>query len=123
MSDNTAEQASAVTTAVEQPPAPAANPNVKYVAFDKPLKRGAKEIEGVHLRKPGAPELRGLQIMSLIQMDTNSIQTLLPRITMPPLTPGDFGPDGVDVVDLVEMAAEVSDFLLARKKSNVFPTA
>lgn len=125
MSDTTEQAATASTVLADAEPTPPALDTTRFrrVDFDKPLQRGALTITGVTIRKPDPGALRGLQIMQLIQMDATQVQTLLPRITDPPLTPGDFGPGGVDVVDLVEMAAEVSDFLLARKKSNVFPTA
>ena len=91
-----------------------------FVPFSKPLPRGATQINGVTLRKPGAPELRGLQMMSLIQMDVVQLETLLPRITIPPLHKGDFapGPDSVEVSDLFAMGAEVANFLLSPPSSN-----
>lgn len=94
-----------------------------FVPFSKFLPRGQTLLEGVTLRKPGAPELRGLQMMSLIQMDVVQLETLLPRISMPPLHKGDFapGPDSIEISDLFAMGAEVANFLLSPPKSSGSP--
>lgn len=94
-----------------------------HVPLSKPLPRGATQINGVTLRKPGAPEMRGLQMMSLIQMDVVQLETLLPRISMPPLHKGDFapGPDSIEISDLFALGAEVANFLLSPPSSKGSP--
>lgn len=94
-----------------------------FVPFSKFLPRGDTLLKGVTVRKPGAPEMRGLQMMSLIQMDVVQLETLLPRITMPPLHKGDFapGPNMIDSSDLFMLGAEVANFLLSPPKSSGSP--
>lgn len=57
------------------------------VPLSDPIKVGDTEITSVTLRKPKAGELRGLKVSDILQMDVDSMMTLLPRITSPVLDP------------------------------------
>lgn len=82
------------------------------IDLDTPIKRGDQEISRVSLRKPAAGELRGVSLVDLMQMDVAALQTVLPRITSPALTPHDVAQ--MDPADLVQLAAGVSGFLLPK---------
>ena len=83
------------------------------VKLEQPIKRGETEITEVTVRRPGAPEMRGLAMLPLINMDVTALSTLLPRITMPPLHAGDIA--ALDPADLFNLGAEVSYFLLGKR--------
>ncbi|WP_373020741.1 phage tail assembly protein [Thiomicrorhabdus sp.] len=51
------------------------------VTLSTPVKSGDEEINTVELRKPKAGELRGLQLAMVLQLDVDSVNTLLPRIS------------------------------------------
>lgn len=94
-------------------------PSTTIVFLDTPIKRGDQVINQVILRKPDAPEMRGLSMLSLIQMETNAVEKLLPRISTPALLPGDVK----DGADLFAMATEVANFLLNRNQRADSPPA
>ena len=54
--------------------------------------------------------LRGLSLMSLMQMEVNTLAMLLPRITTPALLPEDVA--ALDPVDLLSMGGEVMGFFM-----------
>ncbi|WP_377153649.1 phage tail assembly protein [Roseateles sp. UC29_93] len=79
------------------------------VTLDQPIKRGSQDISEVELRKPTAGELRGVSLFDLVRMDVGAAQTVLPRITVPPLTRPEI--DGLDPADLFQLSAEIAAFL------------
>ncbi len=83
------------------------------VTLETPIKRGEETIASVYLRKPNSGELRGLSLQSLGQSDVNSLLTLLPRITVPPLTAHEV--ETMEIEDLSSMASVVFDFFMSRE--------
>ncbi len=79
-----------------------------YVDLNEPIIRGDDKIERVHLRRPKAGELRGVSITDLVRMDVNAVCTVLPRISMPPLTAQEA--TNLDPFDIGEFAGRISDF-------------
>jgi hypothetical protein len=79
------------------------------VTLDQPIQRGSQEITQVELRKPSAGELRGVSLFDLVRMDVAAAQSVLPRITIPPLTRHEI--DALDPADLFQLSAEVASFL------------
>lgn len=69
-----------------------------------------KAGDKITVRKPGAGELRGLQINPLIQGDYNSLEALAPRITTPILHKAHVA--AMDPADFTAFGGEVLDFLL-----------
>lgn len=84
----------------------------KPITLETPIKRGEQEIAAVTLRKPGAGELRGLQLQSLMQGDVNNILGLLPRITVPPLTGAEA--EALDPADLAALTGAVQGFFMTK---------
>lgn len=93
------------------------NPN--YVPLDEPIQRGEQIIEGVTLRKPRSGELRGVQLAQLMQLDVASLQTVLPRITQPILTPQDVA--NLDPADLLSIAGVMAGFFLTKAERASLP--
>ncbi|MBO9710684.1 MAG: phage tail assembly protein [Caulobacter sp.] len=82
------------------------------ITLDNPVIRGETEISDLKLRKPRAGELRGLQLVDVLKLDVKSLVTLLPRITMPPLTSHEV--EQLDSEDLLTLGSEVAGFFLTR---------
>ncbi|MGE7139655.1 phage tail assembly protein [Luteibacter sp. NPDC031894] len=94
----------------------------KTVTLETPIKRaGDVTLEKVSVRKPAAGELRGTSLVNLLNMDVGSLEIVLPRITTPPLLKAEVA--AMDPADLVQLATEVSGFLLTRQAKESFPTA
>ena len=98
--------ATPATAAAFNPLAPTA------IVLETPLKRGEQEITEIQVRKPQSGELRGVSLVDLLQMEVTALQTVLPRITTPTLTPFDVGQ--LDPADLLQLAGAVSHFLLPK---------
>lgn len=82
------------------------------VQLDTPIKRGDQDITAIALRKPSSGALRGVQLANLLQMDVNSLITVLPRISDPVLTEQDVR--NLDPADLLQIGTEVAGFLLPK---------
>ena len=89
------------------------------ITLDQPIKRGDTEIKALQLRKPQSGELRGLSLVDLGQLDVNALHKVLPRITIPSITEAEAR--GLDPADLLELGAEVGNFLLKRGSKPDFP--
>lgn len=84
----------------------------RTVTLHYPLERkgDTAPIATVALAKPTTGTLRGLSLMSLMQMEVTALATLLPRITQPALMPEDVA--ALDPVDLMLLAGEVMGFFM-----------
>lgn len=96
-------------------------PKLAKVVLDHPLTRGETQINEVTVRRPGAPEMRGLAMLPLLNMDVTALGTLLPRITIPPLHAADIA--ALDPADLFNLGAEVTNFLLGKRTEDNSPQA
>ncbi|RCV89714.1 phage tail assembly protein [Billgrantia montanilacus] len=102
--------------AAEQVEAPAAElPAIptETVTLDTPIQRGSKAVTEVTVRKPLSGALRGVALVDLLSMDTQSLQKVLPRITEPALTEAELRK--LDPADLVQLGSKVSRFLLGKR--------
>jgi hypothetical protein len=96
--------------------------SLRTITFDTPLVIGDQTIASVQVRKPASGELRGLTMMALSQLDYGALETLLPRITMPPLEKIDIA--RLDPSDFMQLGSEVMDFLLPMSaRGTASPTA
>ena len=92
-------------------PAPATPANAAAtVTLEFPIVRGATTITQLHLRKPKAGALRGINLAELLMLRAESVMVLLPRITEPPLLKHEV--ENMEPVDLIACATEVVDFLV-----------
>lgn len=86
---------------------------VKQIELDTPVKRGKATIKEIAVRKPLSGALRGVALVDLLNMDTRSLQKVLPRITEPALTEADCR--DLDPADLLQLGTAVSNFLLGKR--------
>ena len=98
----------ATTNATAAPAAPANT--AATVTLEFPITRGATTITQLHLRKPKAGALRGINLAELLQLRAEAVMVLLPRITEPPLLKHEV--ENMEPVDLIACATEVVDFLV-----------
>lgn len=86
----------------------------KTITLDTPIKRGDTEITSIEIRKPGAGELRGLSLRSLMNFDTDALMAVLPRVTTPSLTAHEV--NLMDPADLLDAGSEIATFLLKKRE-------
>ncbi|MBI2306105.1 MAG: phage tail assembly protein [Rhodocyclales bacterium] len=86
--------------------------NTTVVTLDTPIKRGDTQIASVTVRKPLGGALRGASTRRLLDMETDDLVTVLPRITDPVLTAADI--HQMDGADLLQLGGAVAGFLLPK---------
>ena len=77
-------------------------PLVNGITYD------GKQLKEITLRKPGAGELRGLKLIDVLQMDIDTMFSLIPRIATPVLTEQDV--EALDPMDLTSVVSETVGF-------------
>ena len=82
------------------------------VTLDMPIKRGKTTIDAITLRKPASGELRGVQLVELLNMDVATLIKILPRISSPGITAPEAA--SMDPADLLACGSKISGFLLQR---------
>lgn len=82
------------------------------VTLDSPIKRGKTEITQISLRKPQSGELRGVQLIELLNMDVASLIKVIPRISTPSITAPEAA--AMDPADLLACGGKITDFLLQK---------
>jgi len=93
----------------------------KTITLENPIQRGSETITSVMVRKPKSGELRGTQLVNLMNMDVAALEIVLPRITVPTLTRHDVS--NLDPSDLTQLGMEVTGFLLTRQAKAEFQPA
>ena len=89
------------------------NDTTKTIQLDTPITLpGDKIITEVQVRKPSAGALRGLALSDIFRLQTEVIQTILPRVTEPMLNKQVV--QNIDPVDLVALGTAVSSCLLPK---------
>lgn len=82
------------------------------ITLETPINRAGGDISQLTLLKPGAGQLRGCSLASLLQWDVDTLIKVLPRITQPGITEAEAA--RLDPADLTTLAAEISSFLLPK---------
>lgn len=106
----TAERPRAVTETVTETLTEAVT---ETVTLDSPIPRGERTIERLVLRRPSAGELRGVNLADVLQMQTDALIKLIPRLSNPSLT--DREARQMDPADLVQCGGEIAGFLLSKR--------
>lgn len=83
------------------------------IELDDPIKRGEQKITEITLRKPKSGELRGVSLADVLQMQTDALITLIPRLSTPSLTAAEVRQ--MDPADLVQCGGEIAGFLLTKR--------
>ncbi len=74
----------------------------------RPIKIDGKNIKELQIRKPKAGELRGIYLLDLFQMKTETILTVLPRVASPHLTQEQAF--NLDIADVVAVGSAMVGF-------------
>jgi hypothetical protein len=82
------------------------------VTLDTPIIRGKTTIDTITLRKPASGELRGVQLVELLNMDVASLIKVIPRISSPGITAPEAA--GMDPADLLACGSKITGFLLQK---------
>jgi len=90
----------------------AAGVTIRTITLDTPIVRGETTIDTIEIRKPTSGQLRGLSMVTLSQLEYAALETLLPRITNPPLSTTEIA--ALDPADFMQLGGEVMDFLLPK---------
>lgn len=87
------------------------------ILLEEPIIRGtgdaAQKIESIQIRNPGAGELRGINLESLVHMNVDDIITILPRISVPPIS--DLEAANLSGGDLIDVGYELTSFFNQRR--------
>ncbi|WP_438767914.1 phage tail assembly protein [Kushneria sp. TE3] len=83
------------------------------IELDTPIVRGEQTIDSVSVRKPTAGELRGVNLSDVLQLQTDALMKLIPRLSIPSLT--DHEARQMDPADLVQLGSEVAGFLVSKR--------
>ena len=89
------------------------------IKLEEPIERGETKITELKLRKPHGGELRGLTLVDLTQLKTDTVIALLPRITMPTIT--DVEAAMMDPADLLQCGVEIATFFLTAEMKAANP--
>ena len=95
--------------------------DTKTIPLEEPIQRGDNQITEIVVRKPKSGELRGTSLVNLLNMDYGALEIVVPRITTPALTKAEV--IAMDPSDLVQIATEITTFLLTRQARDNLPTA
>lgn len=79
------------------------------VVLDSPIQRAGQTIDAITLRKPAAGELRGLSLVSVLNMEVETLATLLPRISSPTIHKPEVL--AMDPADILAAGIEIAGFL------------
>lgn len=82
------------------------------VHLDTPIVRGQTTLDSLTLRKPQSGELRGVQLVELLNMDVATLIKILPRLTVPTITAPEAA--SMDPADLLACGSKISGFLLQK---------
>ncbi|GHC17546.1 hypothetical protein GCM10010082_05960 [Kushneria pakistanensis] len=83
------------------------------IELDTPIVRGEQTIDSISVRKPTAGELRGVNLSDVLQLQTDAIMKLIPRLSVPSLT--DHEARQMDPADLVQLGGEIAGFLVSKR--------
>lgn len=99
--------------------------NTAEITLDTPIKRGETTLTKITLSKPPSGSLRGVSVRAVLDMDVDTIVTVVPRISDPKLTQAEAA--SLDLPDLMQMGVALAGFFmpaaaLAEAASNLSPT-
>ncbi len=89
------------------------DPKLQTVELDEPIKRGEMLIEQVTLRQPNGGEMRGLSMMDIVQMKTEALFVLVPRISDPILMASEL--KQMNPADLMQIATVIAQYYVPKK--------
>ncbi|QLP23389.1 phage tail assembly protein [Enterobacter roggenkampii] len=91
---------------------PSTDKKETVVTLDTPLSRGNSQITEIIVRKAQSAALRGTRLQALLDLDVDSMITVLPRVTTPALTKSEIMQ--LNPEDLVQLSVALVTFLLPK---------
>ncbi|MBT2131233.1 phage tail assembly protein [Aliiroseovarius lamellibrachiae] len=83
--------------------------------LSKPLKIDGEKVTEITLRKPSPGELRGLALTDILRMEVDAVTKLLPRVTMPPLSPAQISTE-LATEDFMDLAGKAVLFFVKKEQ-------
>jgi hypothetical protein len=83
------------------------------ITLDEPIQRDKQTIESISIRKPKSGELRGINLADLLQMNTDAIMKVTPRVSEPTITIQEA--EALEPADLLKIGAAIANFLLPKE--------
>lgn len=80
------------------------------VTLETPIKRESGDLAKIQIIKPKTGDLRGVSLVELMQMNTDAIVKVLPRVTHPSIVPHEV--QDMDISDVLQCGTELVGFLL-----------
>ena len=93
----------------------------KTVKLSSPILRGEQTFDEIAVNKPNVLALKGLTMLDVMQMNTDAMMQLLPRVTAPMLNKADFAT--MEVADFIELAATAVGFLAKNSEATATENA
>lgn len=97
------------------------SPDTETITLEKPIKRGETEIKTVDIRKPDSGALRGVSLRQVLDLQTDTIQTVTPRISEPTLI--DTEVKQLDPADLLKIGVAIAGFFIPATAEGSEPPA
>ncbi|WP_291969659.1 phage tail assembly protein [Candidatus Symbiopectobacterium sp.] len=92
----------------------------KPVTLEVPVVRGKTRITEVSIRKLTTGDLRGARLQPLLETDVDALIRVLPRVTVPTLTPEEIL--NLDPADLYQLEAILTLFFVPNSALSASPT-
>ncbi|KAA9181544.1 phage tail assembly protein [Delftia tsuruhatensis] len=80
------------------------------VTLETPIKREGGDLAKIQIIKPQTGDLRGVSLVELMQMNTDAIVKVLPRVSHPSIVPHEV--KDMDITDVLQVGTELVNFLL-----------
>jgi hypothetical protein len=101
------------TTPTQSPAAKEKNmSSTAQLILDNPIQRGDQQISSITLHKPKGGTLKGISIRAIMDMECDTIQRLLPRISDPKLTAAEA--NNMEAEDIAMAGMRIAVFFLPK---------
>lgn len=91
-------------------------PPTKTITLEQGVKLGENTITEITITKPLVSHLKGVSLKNLMDMQTDEITKIIPRVTTPSLPPHAL--DSMDFTEFMQVASEVLGFLMGVKNTD-----
>lgn len=88
-------------------------PQFDVIELDEPIQRGDTQITQVTIRRPNAGEMRGLSMLQVVNMHTEALLVLIPRISEPVLMAHEL--KVMNPADFMQIATVIAHYYVPKK--------
>jgi hypothetical protein len=82
------------------------------ITLETPIVRGESTVTKITLHKPVSGALRGVSVRAVLDMDADTIMTVVPRISDPKITEAEARK--LDLPDLMQMGVALAGFFMPK---------